>query len=184
MPAMPRPPLAALLFLASLALTGCGGGGEAGDFAPSCPTAAIVQDGGDLRRYRGSGQDLTDLVLEGRVTGLNGRCGRGGADAVLATVSVSIELTRGPAAPGRTAELAYFIAVSQGERILDKRVFQLGAEFPPNTDRVRLSGDDVELRLPAPGGANAGAYRIQVGLQLTPEEMQLNRSRGAPGASR
>lgn len=177
MPAMPRPVPAALLPpLMALLLVGCGGGGgEAADFAPACPTAAVVQDGGDLRRYRGSGQDLTDLVLEGRITGLNGRCGRGGADAVVATVSVGIELTRGPAAPGRTAELAYFIAVSQGERILDKRVFPLAAEFPPNTDRVRLSGDDVELRLPAPGGSDASAYRIQVGLQLTPEEMQLNR---------
>ena len=74
--------------------------------------------------------------------------------AVLATVSVGIELTRGPAAPGRTAELAYFVAVSQGERILDKRVFPLAAEFPPNTERVRLTGDDVELRLPTPGGAS------------------------------
>ena len=172
MPAMLRPGLAALLVLA-----GCGGGGG-GDFAPACPTAAIVRDGGNLRRYNGPGQDLTDLVLEARITGLNGRCGRGGADAVLATVSVGIELTRGPAAPGRTAELAYFVAVSQGERILDKRVFPLAAEFPPNTDRVRLTGDDVELRLPTPGGADASAYRVQVGLQLTPEELEINRRRG------
>ena len=172
MPAMLRPGLAALLVLA-----GCGGG--SGEFAPVCPTAAIVRDGGDLRRYNGPGQDLTDLVLEGRITGVNGRCGRGGADAVLATVSVGIELTRGPAAPGRTAELAYFVAVSQGERILDKRVFPLAAAFPPNTDRVRLTGDDVELRLPTPSGTDASAYRIQVGLQLTPEELEINRRRAA-----
>ena len=173
MPAMLRPGLAALLVLA-----GCGGDGG-GEFAPACPTAAIVRDGGDLRRYNGPGQDLTDLVLEGRITGVNGRCGRGGADAVLATVSVGIELTRGPAAPGRTAELAYFVAVSQGERILDKRVFPLAAAFPPNTDRVRLTGDDVELRLPTPSGTDASAYRIQVGLQLTPEELEINRRRAA-----
>lgn len=175
MPAMP-----CLRFAAPslLLLAGCGGGGGSADFAPACPEAAIVRDGGDLRRYRGAGQDLTDLVLEGRITGLNGRCGRGGTDAVLATISVGIELTRGPAAPGRTAELAYFVAVSQGERILDKRVFPLAAAFPPNTDRVRLTGDDVELRLPAPGGGDASAYRIQVGLQLTPEELELNRRRG------
>lgn len=174
MPAMLRLGLAALPLLA---LAGCGGG--EGEFAPACPGGAIVREGGDLRRYRGPGQDLTDLVLEARVTGFNGRCSRAGADAVLAVVSVGLELTRGPAARGNTAELAYFVAVSQGERILDKRVFPLAAEFPSNTDRVRLSGDEVELRLPTPTGTDAGAYRIQVGLQLTPEELEANRRRAA-----
>ena len=174
MPAMLRLGLAAPLLLA---LASCGGGD--GEFAPACPGASIVRDGGDLRRYRGPGQDLTDLVLEARITGFKGRCGRADAGAVLATVAVGIELTRGPAARGRITEISYFVAVSQGERILDKRVFSVGAEFPSNTERVRLTGDEVELRLPTPAGTDASAYRIQVGLQLTPEELEANRRRAA-----
>ena len=57
-------------------------------------------------------------------------------------------------------------------------MFPLAAEFPPNTDRVRLTGDDVELRLPTSSGADASAYRIQVGFQLTPAELEVNRQRG------
>lgn len=169
-----RAPLAASTLLL---LAACGGGDA--QFAPACPAAAIVRDGADLARYRGPGQDLTDLALNGRITGLQGKCTRADRGAVLATVTVGIELTRGPAAPGRTAELAYFVAVSQGERILDKRVFPLRAEFPPNTDRVRLTGDDVELRLPTPPGTDASSYSIQVGLQLTPDELERNRRRAA-----
>ena len=162
--------------LAPLALAGCGGDGEA--FAPACPGAAIVRDAADITRFRGPSRDLTDMALDGRITGLQGKCTRGGRDAVLTTVTPALELTRGPAAQGRTAELAYFVAVGQGERILDKQVFALRAEFPPNTDRVRLSGDDVELRLPVKPGETAAAYRVLVGFQLTPEELELNRSRG------
>lgn len=162
--------------LAPLALAGCGGDGES--FAPACPGAAIVRDAADITRFRGPSRDLTDMALDGRITGLQGKCARAGRDAVLTTVTPALELTRGPAAQGRTAELAYFVAVGQGERILDKQVFALRAEFPPNTDRVRLSGDDVELRLPVKPGETAAAYRVLVGFQLTPEELELNRSRG------
>ena len=70
--------------------------------------------------------------------------------------------------------------VPEGERILDKQVFTLRAEFPPNTDRLRLSGDDVELRLPVSPTKTAEAYRIQVGFQLTPLELEVNRRRSRP----
>lgn len=157
-----------------LALAGCGKELQE-SFAPPCPTPSIPRDFNDLRRYRGAGRDLTDTVLEGRVTNIAGSCRRTGDDVVTATVSAGIELTRGPAAPGRIADVAYFVAVSEGERILDKQVFRLRAEFAPNTDRVRLTGDEVELRLPVTAQKTAAAYRISVGFELTPAELELNR---------
>ena len=93
-------------------------------------------------------------------------------------VQVGIELTRGPAAPGRRVEFAYFVAVLDGDAILDKQVFPLRAEFPANADRLRFAGDEVELRLPVRENKTAAAYRIEVGFQLTPEELAANRSRG------
>ena len=102
---------------------------------------SILRDAGDLHRFRGTGRDLTDSVLEGRITGMDGSCTRDGPTTTVATVSVGIELTRGPAAPGRTTDMAYFVAVSEGDQILDKQVYTLHAEFPANTDRLRLAGD-------------------------------------------
>ena len=179
MPAMRLSPLprAIWLFAPLLALAGCGGGTEDA-FAPACPGAAIVRDAADLSRYRGAARDLTDNVLAGRITGINGSCKRDGADTVVTTVQVGIELTRGPAAPGRQAELAYFVAVLDGDRILDKQIFPLRAEFPANGDRLRLTGDEVELRLKVRPDKTAAAYRIEVGFQHTPAELELNRQRG------
>ena len=181
MPALHTPTLRQAAAWASAAgvllLAGCGN--DTGDrFAPACPTVAILRDAADLTRYRGAGRDLTDAVLDGRVTGVNGTCKRDGADTVVTTVQVGIDLTRGPAAPGREAAVGYFVAVLDGERILDKQVFQLKAAFPANADRLRLSGDDVELRLPVTPKKTAAAYRVQVGFQLSPLELEVNRKRG------
>jgi hypothetical protein len=96
---------------------------------------------------------------------------------VAATINVGIELTRGPAATGRTAEVAFFVAVSQGERVLDKQVYTLRAVFPENTDRLRLTGDSVDLRLPISKTVKADSYQVTTGFQLTPEELEANRRR-------
>jgi hypothetical protein len=164
---------AALLFMM---LAGCSGGVQEA-FAPACPSAAIIRDAADLSRYRGTAHDLVDNVLSARITGINGDCKRDGTDTVVTTVRVGIDLTRGPAAPGREARVAYFVAVLDGDLILDKQVFPLRAEFPANADRLRLAGDDVELRLKVRPDKTAAAYRIQVGFQLTPEELEANRQR-------
>ena len=165
----------ALPLLALLGLAACG---DQERFPPACPKAGIVRDAADLTRYAGPGRDLTDLALDGRITGLGGKCSRGKPGTVETTVSVGMELTRGPALRGRVADLGYFVAVAEGDTILDKRVFSLRAEFPENGDRVRLSGDDVDMVLPTARGKSAAAYRLLVGFQLTPEELELNRRRG------
>lgn len=158
-------------------LASCGSSDDNEKFAPPCPVPSIPRDTSDLRRYRGAGRDITDSVLDGRITGVEGSCARGDRGFVTSTISVGLELTRGPAAPGRINDIAYFVAVSEGDRILDKHVYTLRAEFPANAERLRLSGDEVQLQLPVTASKTAAAYRVSVGFQLTPEELQVNRTR-------
>ena len=171
-PFRPARPLAAAAVL--LAIAGCDQ--DTDRFAPPCPRPPIFRDTGDLHRFRGAGRDITDSVLDGRITDIQGACKRDGRDTTVATVSVGLELTRGPASNGRTANVAYFVAVSDGDAILDKRVFPLSAEFPPNTEHLRLIGEEIELRLPVTAQKTAAAYRISAGFQLTPAELEVNRT--------
>ena len=161
-----------------LLVAGCTGVGDSDSFAPPCPDRSIVRDFSDLHRYRGAGRDITDSVLDGRVVSINGSCKKDGAGIVATVITTGIELVRGPAATGRVADVAYFVAVSEGERILDKQVFRLRAEFAPNTDRLRLAGDEVELRLPVSSSKAASAYKISVGFELSPPELEANRRGG------
>lgn len=180
---MPVPTLARLclrlmpLVATAVALGGCG---ETGDqFPPPCPAASILGDAADLTRYRGAGQDITDMVLSGKITGLSGSCKRtGDGSVVLTTVTIGLDLTRGPAAPGRVASAAYFVALTQGDTILAKQVYPLHAAFPPNTDHIRLAGDEVQVQVPNKGKEGAAAYRVIVGFELTPQELATNRRRG------
>ncbi len=168
---------AALLLVASL-LAGCRGGTPTATFPPACPGAGILADAADLTRYRSGGQDLTDMVLDGRITGVSGNCTRSDKDHLAVTLMVSMQLTRGPAARGATPPVPFFVAVSEGGRVLDKQVYRIVPGFAANADTIRLTSDPVTLELPVGPDKRGSAYDVVAGFQLTPEELALNRRRG------
>ena len=144
----PRLPfyLSALL----LPLFGCGPGRN--EFAPLCPTARLIPALADLTRYAGPGpgHDLTDLILQARVSAVNGQCKAGDDSSILpATVTVTISVQRGPAMQGREADVPVFLAVTEGDAIRDKKVF-------PVTHRVsverRPPADEQRRYRPEPAG--------------------------------
>ncbi len=180
---LPGPPWAvcvALLTALLPLLADCGPARN--QFAPPCPSAVILGDAANLDLYRPSstgGRDLTDLVLHARVVGVQGSCQEGDRKNQLAVkVNVGVELTRGPAMPGREADVPVFVAVTEGDTILDKRVYLMHVVFPSNIERVTLTPGDVNLLLPVTGSKTGAAYTIVAGFQLTPD--QLSQSRRGP----
>ncbi len=150
-------------------------------FAPACPQLALLADGADLTRFNGAGRDITDLVIDAHITRLPASC-KWADDRhkkVEAAVMVAMALNRGPAMPGRTVDVPYFIAVSEDDNILDKQVYALRAEFPANIDRLNLTSDEITLLIPVTADKSAAAYKITVSFQLTPEELAQNRTRVA-----
>jgi hypothetical protein len=169
--------LAASLAISILPLASCGGP-DPDRFPPPCPQPSIPRDSGDLHIFRGAGRDITDNILDGHITGIfAGTCKRDTTAITVVTLSVGMTLTRGPANPSRTADVSYFVAVTDGDKILDKRIYTLRAEFPPNTERLNITGDQVELRIPVTRQKSAAAYTVIVGFQLTPAQLEVNRAR-------
>jgi hypothetical protein len=169
----PRPaPLAGALLAVAL-LAGCGSNEVA--FAPACPQLSLLADGADLTRFSGPGRDVTDRVLEARISGVDASCRSGRNGDVTASVTVRADMSRGPAARGRQAQVPYFVAVLDGEAILDRQAFVLDGTFPPNVDTIRVAGGELVLRFPGTAAQGAGRYRIIVSLQLTEEELAHNR---------
>ncbi len=163
-----------------LALSGCGGDNASNAaLLPPCPRPVLLDDAADLTQFRPTGRDITDMVLNARITGLNGACKPGGRSQLATSVTVNFQANRGPAARGRTAGFTYFLAVMKGDQVLDKKIYPVQVEFPPNTESVDVSGKEVDLALPTPPGTSGAAYRLVVGFQLTPDELAYNRSRGA-----
>jgi hypothetical protein len=150
-------------------------------FAPACPNARLIPALADLSRFAGTGpaHDLTDLILQARVTAVNGQCTAGDDQSIVpATVQVSISVQRGPAMQGREADIPVFLAVTEGDTVLDKRDFPVHIVFPPNVDRLVATSRDIDLNLPVSPEKSAAAYGIVAGFQLTPDELSANRQGG------
>ena len=176
LPSFLKPALLMPLLVAALAACS---GTDKNTFAPACPRAAILADAADIIRYRdGGGRDLTDLVMTGRILGVSGACKPGDTARQLATsMQVTLQVTRGPAMVGRSADVTIFVAVSEGDDILDKKMFPVHVEFAPNVDTVRLTTDAISTTLPISPDKSGAAYALTAGFQLTPEELEMNRSR-------
>ncbi|MSP31029.1 MAG: hypothetical protein EXR09_11480 [Acetobacteraceae bacterium] len=148
------------------------------EFAPSCPRVVILADAADLSRYRASGgRDLTDLVLDGRIVSFKGGCKLEGVDHVRAKLTVDLRLTRGPAG-SRVSQISYFVAVREGNQVLDKQTYNLGINFPENQDQMRLTGPEASLIVAVNKDKSAAAYDVLIGFQLSAEELAVNRRRG------
>jgi hypothetical protein len=173
---MPRLPTVTLVL--SLALAGCGAPGP--QFPPACPALSLLKDAADLSRYVGDARDLRGLALQARITAVPATCTwAAGATQVRATLQVAFDMTRGPAATDRRAAVPYFVAVTEGERVLDEQDYSLNAAFPSNDDHALFSGDTVRMMLPVSASKSAAAYHIYVGFRLSPQELSANRQQGS-----
>lgn len=168
--------------LAALALAGLASCAPARieDRLVACPRLTLPADVADLTRHLpGAPPDLSTLVLDARVTAVDGNCRRGRRDQTVDVgVSLRIRAERGPAAQGRAAQLPWFIAVLDGDTILSRQSFTLPVVFAANTTRAEVQTDSIDVAFPVGGTRRIQELRILVGFQLSPEELELNRRRG------
>jgi hypothetical protein len=179
------PRLSPLLLI--LALTGCQWwhdlvGPDRDEFAPPCPRPTMVRDLADIVRFRADNtRDPGDMVIQGRVLNIGGSCRftAKGSLTVEVSVTVSAEFRRGPAMQGSTATIPVFLAVADGNTVLDKKVIDFPVEFPSNVDRVTMTSQTIELTLPSTREKSPAAFSIIGGFQLTPAELSTNKQGGA-----
>jgi hypothetical protein len=149
-------------------------------FPPVCPQFGTLPDAADVTRFRGPGTDRTDMAIDARITAPRGKCSRDADGRLKVDTYVRLLVTRGPAAPGRTESVDYFIAVVEGQgHILAKYPLRAQVEFPPNVDRLELTGETVTLSLPTKTGRAGDAFTLLSGFQLTPAELAFNRQHAA-----
>jgi hypothetical protein len=167
--------------LAVSVLAACGSNAPLAPIA--CPQPIIPADAADLSRYRPGGvRDLTTLEFDARLNGLNGGCRpgrRGQSVEMLLTPSFTVD--RGAAAEGRAADLPWAVAVVDtrtNEPLGRPQRFRDTLLFRPNETRATANGQTVTIELPVNDDRRISDYRVLVFLQLSEEELALNRRRG------
>lgn len=143
---------------------------------PACPRVTILNEGANVTKFReGTGRDLTDVVAQAEIVDASVECDydRRGVDVAM---QVAIAATRGPADRARMADFDYFVAIADAQRnILAKEVFRVRVAFPDTQNRVGTI-EQIEPRIPLRDRAEGVSYQIVVGFQLTPEELEWNRT--------
>jgi hypothetical protein len=147
--------------------------------ARSCPTAGVVAE---LRRHQvyrdGPGRDLTDLRFTAGFGDVRGDCGYD-RDNLDVELTVPVVAERGPALDVNSVDIEYFVAVTGPDRrILNKQPFHVRLDFSGGKNRANAIDELVIDRIKLPKGVDGGAYAIEVGFQLTPQEVEENRRRG------
>ncbi|MBB2169383.1 hypothetical protein HLH36_13655 [Gluconacetobacter aggeris] len=146
-------------------------------FAPSCPIVEVPGAAADLVAFTGPSHDIGHLASRASVTRVTGQChkGEGKSASVVADISLGLNVTRGPGA-GRTLEIPYFVAVVYGDEIKNKKQFTETVQFPANVTQMLTHTRIVPITLPVSKHVTIDGYRLEVGLQLTKEQLDYNQT--------
>ena len=145
-----------------------------------CPLGVPVRDAAYLVRYDGQGRDLTNVLFEAELVEVQILCAINQDDVsadVELEVVVTIRAIRGLADQSREANFNYFVAVVDPQsNVLVREAFDMTVPFQGSQSRLRVE-DRLETEFTIPTAEVSRDYKVYVGLELTPEEVELNRSR-------
>jgi hypothetical protein len=94
------------------------------------------------------------------------------------SLQVTFGATRSHPGPAAQYTVPYFIAVTQGESIITKSLRKVDFAFPEGAKSTSFEEDIDSVALVTDGEHRPYEYQILVGLQLTKEQLDYNRSIG------
>ncbi len=181
----------ALLSAASLAcllsLAACGGGhphnekaadgaappsGMAPDPTGFCPQVAVLQQAQTVTLFLPQRSDVAAQISTAQLTGLSGACTVKKKDK---QKILEVQFTNnfladnGPANNGKPVTLPWFVAITRGNQIIDKKDYQITLGFDGNVSTTAATSKPVKIELPAtPDSAN---LEILTGFEMTPDQL-------------
>ncbi len=158
--------LASMVLLCGLAA--CGGDKPAP--ALFCPNPAVLEQASSLPVFLPGKQDVGSLVSQASITGVAGSCTLEPAKKVLRVkLQAGFAATNGPADHGAPVVLPYFVAISQGDTIVAKTLYQITLSFNGNASTASAVSKPVTVEIPnAPMTAGTD---VLVGFQMTEQEL-------------
>jgi len=175
---MKRLAMAAAALAAVAALGACGGIPKDRGI---CPRVAILADAGKVTAFRpGAPETPANVMYTGEMTNIRIACKYNDQQLLEleADVYVTMILRKGPAMQGDTAELPYFVTVSDRRgTVLSKREFPLRINFGGNAavEHVERSWQYYRLKR----GYGGIEYETWAGFQLNDRQLEYNRRMAA-----
>lgn len=179
--------LPAVSLVSLLSLAACGGGhhpdgkladgtkpvaGTATDPTNFCPQVAVLQQAQTITLFLPQRSDIASQISTAQITGVSGACVFKKKDkmALLEVKFTSNFLAdNGPANNGQPVTLPWFVAITKGSQILDKKDYRVTLKFNGNVSTTAAISQPVTIDLPAtPDSAD---LEILTGFEMTPDQL-------------
>jgi hypothetical protein len=156
-------------------LAGC-----SSDKANNCPGVSAIVDTSIGTNFKPNTPiDPANILYTVEITEVHGSCDVDKTAVNSSTdVSVSFRATRPPNGTSASYKVPYFVAVSQSDRILAKKVYTTEFQFAPGQTTATFSDTVQSADVSAGKEKKTYDYLILVGLQLTKDQIDYNRASG------
>jgi hypothetical protein len=158
-----------------LALAGCNTGKVS-----SCPAAVILADASQLTIFRpGASQDLAGEAYRISLTGISTDCTinkkTGETDS---SYRVNFRATRAPSADAAHYTVPYFVAITAGDKLIEKRILQVSFDFAPGVSVATFSESPDDFDIHVENGHQPFENELMAGFQMTPAQVEYNKKMG------
>ncbi|HTW35815.1 MAG TPA: hypothetical protein VMD53_14450 [Rhizomicrobium sp.] len=168
-----RPVMLAALILPILA--GC-----SSDKENNCPGVSSVVETSIATIFKPNAPiDPSNILYTVEITQVQGSCDVDKTAINSSTdVNVSFRATRPPNGAAATYKVPYFVAISQFDRILAKKVYSVEFHFEPGQTETTFSDTIQSADVSAGKDKKTFDYLVLIGLQLTKAQLDYNRASG------
>ena len=165
----------AVVASATLLVAGC-----ATEKYKNCPAASVIVDTSIATLFKqGASPDPANILYTIEVAGIRSVCD---VDKLAmnsdSSVDISFRATRAPNGGAVSYKVPYFVAVSQFDRLLAKKLYVAEFSFAPGQTTATFSESADAIDVSAGKDKKTFDYVILVGLQLTKEQLDYNRASG------
>jgi len=165
----------AALGIALLALAGCNT-----SKVNVCPVPVVLADAGQMAVFRqGAPQDLSGEAYRVALTGATSSCSinrkTGETDSSL---TLNFRATRAPTTDAAHYTVPYFVAVTRGELLVEKRILNVNFDFAPGASTATFSESPDDFDIKVENGHQPYEYQLMAGFQMTPAQVDYNKTIG------
>jgi hypothetical protein len=164
-----------VILAALLMLSGCDS-----DKVNNCPAGVILADAAQITVFRqGGSQDLAGEAYRVWLVGISSDCSinkkTGETDS---SMRLDFRATRAPSADRAHYQVPYFVAVTQGDRLIEKRILSASFDFAPGASVATFSQSPDDFDIHVENGHQPYEYEVMAGFQMTPAQIDYNKKMG------
>ena len=145
-----------------------------------CPVPAILADPQSVTMFRpGTVPDLANELYTVSLLNAEGDCTFCTKNSLVhASLDLTFRATRVPTKEAATYTVPYFVVVHEKDKIFTKHLYRLRFTFAPGATAVTIKQSPDELVLHVSNGKLPWNYQQMAGFQMTPAQIEYNRTRG------